>query len=467
MAIKTSLRTALSSKFAKVAIAIVFACIVAWLVISINGKDQKTDNVVISNVPLNNLSSSNSVKVTGKVAAIHKSELGFDRVGVVEKIFKEVGDKVSAGEVIVTLNSSEESAAIDSAAATLAVEESNLRELERGLRTEEYSVERSKVVSANVDLNDANLVAQHALKSAYVSADKAVHSYVGTFFANSYQPYPDFLILTRNQLISRNLSAKITEVNTMFENWKKQAGEQAFYDNALGSLRLVRSNLQTIKEFFVQVESSLSALTTNNSNYSVDTISGYLSTMNSANEVLNTAISEVIDAEGKLLAAISALDVAKNEFVLKRSGSSSENLDAARAKVDKARADLSSARAQFAKKRIVSPIDGLVSKLDIEVGEPVALGEAVVSVIDDSRLKIEVFVPEVDIVNVQTGKEATITLDAYGPDIEWKATVGIIDPAETIVEGVSTYKVTLYLLAVDPRIKPGMTANIEITDSQK
>lgn len=469
MTIKTSFSSVLSSRSSKITAVVVGLCVIAGIIFWVSGSGGKNTNepVAVTTTPATNTSSFNSIKVTGKVAADVKSELGFDRVGVVEKIFHKVGDRVTAGEVLVALNSSEESAAIDSAAATLAVEESDLKEIERGLRTEEYSVERSKVISANVDLNDANLVAQHALKSAYINADKAVHSYVGTFFANSYQPFPDFQILTKNQLVARNLSTKITEINTMFEGWKKQAENQSFYDNSLSSLRQVRANLQLIKEFFVQVENSLSALTTNNTNYSVDTITGYLTTMNSANEILSTATSEVIDAEGKLLAAISALDVAKNEFTLKKSGSSVENIDAARARVDKARADLASARAQFAKKRIVSPIDGVVAKIDIDEGEPVKVGESVVSVISDNLLKIEVFVPEVDIVNVRLGEEANIYLDAYGPDINWKAKVGEIDPAETIVEGVSTYKVTLRLPAADPRIKPGMTANIEISGEGK
>ncbi len=38
----------------------------------------------------------------------------------------------------------------------------------------------------------------------------------------------------------------------------------------------------------------------------------------------------------------------------------------------------------------------------------------------------------------------------------------MIDPAETVLEGVPTYKVTLAFVSPDSRIRPGMTANLEI-----
>ncbi len=42
-----------------------------------------------------------------------------------------------------------------------------------------------------------------------------------------------------------------------------------------------------------------------------------------------------------------------------------------------------------------------------------------------------------------------------------------IDPAETVIEGVATYKTTVQFTQEDPRIKSGMTADIDILTAEK
>jgi HlyD family secretion protein len=85
----------------------------------------------------------------------------------------------------------------------------------------------------------------------------------------------------------------------------------------------------------------------------------------------------------------------------------------------------------------------------------------------DSVWKIETNVPEVDVAKIAVGDPARISFDAYGTDVIFAAKVISIDPAETIIEGVSTYKVTLVLDEKDDRILSGMTANIDISTDKR
>src|SRR5581483_10901237 len=80
----------------------------------------------------------------------------------------------------------------------------------------------------------------------------------------------------------------------------------------------------------------------------------------------------------------------------------------------------------------------------------------------DTKFQIDANIAEADIAKVALGQKATVTLDAYGPDVVFNATVIKIDPAETIVDGVPTYKTTFQFDTPDDRIKSGMTANIDI-----
>ena len=80
---------------------------------------------------------------------------------------------------------------------------------------------------------------------------------------------------------------------------------------------------------------------------------------------------------------------------------------------------------------------------------------------------IRVNIPEADITKVKIDDHAIVTLDAYGSGEPFPAILTNIEPAEEIIQGVATYKSTLEFETQDPRIKSGMTANINIVTSEK
>ena len=123
--------------------------------------------------------------------------------------------------------------------------------------------------------------------------------------------------------------------------------------------------------------------------------------------------------------------------------------------------------AQLAKKQIRSPIRGIVTVVNSKVGSVVSANENAISIISADALQIESYVPEKNIPFIKIGDNASITLDAYGDSKLFEAKVVSIDPAETIRDGVSTYRVKFQFAEKDERIKSGMTANILITTEKK
>ena len=128
---------------------------------------------------------------------------------------------------------------------------------------------------------------------------------------------------------------------------------------------------------------------------------------------------------------------------------------------------LRDARDNLLKYSIYASINAVVTKLDINLGEIVSANNPVVAIISHNKFDLETNIPESDIAKIKIGNQANITLDAYGRDIPFKGQVVSIDPAETMIEGVATYKVTLQFVGNDERIKSGMTANIDILTGQK
>jgi RND family efflux transporter MFP subunit len=104
---------------------------------------------------------------------------------------------------------------------------------------------------------------------------------------------------------------------------------------------------------------------------------------------------------------------------------------------------------------------------DAKLGEIVAPNVSIVSIVSENKLEIEANVPEADIVKVKIGNNAKMTLDAFGNNVIFEGVVVSIDPGETMLEGVATYKTTLQFLSEDERVKTGMTANIDILTQKK
>lgn len=132
-----------------------------------------------------------------------------------------------------------------------------------------------------------------------------------------------------------------------------------------------------------------------------------------------------------------------------------------------AEAEVARIRTEISERVLRAPFAGVVTVVDTEVGATAAVNEPVVSLISDTKLQIESFVPEINLSLVQPGASSTVTLDAYGSNVPFNATVVSVDPAETVRDGVSTYRAILEFAEPDERIRSGMTANVVIVADRR
>ncbi|GAH50049.1 unnamed protein product, partial [marine sediment metagenome] len=182
---------------------------------------------------------------------------------------------------------------------------------------------------------------------------------------------------------------------------------------------------------------------------------------------VNTAIANITAAEEKVEDAKSDLALAEQELALKKLGATEEQIAAQEAQVKESEANIQYYQAQLKKSIIRSPINGIITVQDAKVGEIVPANTTVVSVISDGEYQIEAFVVEADIANLEIGDAATFSLDAYSEDEIFSATVVKIDPAAELLEGVANYRTTLQLEEEDGRIRPGMTADLDIVTAER
>lgn len=131
----------------------------------------------------------------------------------------------------------------------------------------------------------------------------------------------------------------------------------------------------------------------------------------------------------------------------------------AQAQVDQAEASLRELRIQQEQTRIYSPLDGFVGVRYLDPGALVNASVPIVSVVDVSRVKTVVPVPEVDLPRVTPGLTAQIRVDAY-PDRLYRGTVTRISPV--LNPATRTADIEIEVSNEGGTLKPGMFARVSL-----
>ncbi len=117
-------------------------------------------------------------------------------------------------------------------------------------------------------------------------------------------------------------------------------------------------------------------------------------------------------------------------------------------------------RAALANAEVRAPFAGIITNLDLKIGEFAPAATPVVTVADLSSWVIKTTdLTEIDVVNVKEGQPVTFTLDAL-PGQTFKGYVLTVAQNYTERQGDIVYKVTVLVSDKNPAIRWGMTAQV-------
>jgi HlyD family secretion protein len=200
-------------------------------------------------------------------------------------------------------------------------------------------------------------------------------------------------------------------------------------------------------------------------------------TLNSSGARLGSAKAKVLDAEATLVEK--KLVFERKRTLATNRVSSQQDLDTAKAAYDRAIAAVDAAKAEVGvaeadvelnetnlrKSRIVSPINGVVLKRNVDPGQTVAssLQAPILFTIaeDLTQMEVQVDVDEADVGKVKEGQQGTFSVDAY-PEQKFRARIRELRYGSEVVQGVVTYKAVLSTDNSELLLRPGMTATAEI-----
>ncbi len=385
------------------------AILVVILILIIGGNKNDDSDLIKSTVIRGDVSS--SIGLSGKVEASNNVSLRFNTSGTISDIYVTEGQAVVEGQRLMSLDNGSLNADLLKAKASL--------ELEKA---------QSKVTNAEVD---------RAVESAYVA-----------LLNNDLMAYP------KNSQQDYNST---TPVVSGFYTGK----EEGFYN-----IDVYASNSQSGYSFRY---SGLEAQGTGTINeYSVSKLGNlglYLQFDSESNYGSTEWVVPIPNNRSSTYASV--LNKYK-EALAKRDASESSNisLEISQAKIKQAEAEIARIQADINERVLRAPFEGIISFIGPNKGEIANSTDIAVSLLSQDGYEIKIQIPEVDLSKINQGQTTKIKIDAY-PGEEFAGRVTSVDPAETIVEGVSVYEATVYFDNQDPRIRSGMTASVDILSGKK
>ena len=406
------------------------------------------------------------VSTSGTVVAADDVDLGFTQSGRISRVYVKVGDTVALGKILAEIENGDSRAAVLQRQATVEAEQARLRSIEEGTRPEELAVGEAEVESAKATLAQRSQGVIDAIESAYADADDAIRNQFDQFLTNPRTENPEVDFLSTNSQVISTIENNRPLVEAMLTLWQTEILSLSLSSDLIKAVLNAQKNLSSVSSLLTAASTALSSAIPSSS-ITQSEINGYVTDIASARGAINTAMSSLTTAATARTTAVAALNTAQKNLTLKQAGATGADIDVQKAQVRVAQAQLEDARAALQKTLIIAPFRGIVTRVEVTPGEIVSLNGAEVSMISTDAFEIETFVPEINIPLLSVGDSATVTLDAYGTEVPFPASIVAIDPAQTVRDGVSTYRAVLQFKAQDPRIRSGMTANVVITTEER
>ncbi|RZL62289.1 MAG: HlyD family efflux transporter periplasmic adaptor subunit, partial [Pedobacter sp.] len=194
-----------------------------------------------------------------------------------------------------------------------------------------------------------------------------------------------------------------------------------------------------------------------------------------------------VELYNKKVISAAEFDAAKAAYLTAKANlaSAKENVTGAKFGLEQSGANVKEAGANLARTTIYSPVDGVVSKLSIELGDRILgtsqmAGTEIMRISNLTSMEVNVDVNENDINRVNVGDSATIEVDAFA-DKKFKGIVTEIassstsvGTAATSVDQVTNFSVKIRILAdsyssvkggakdLPSPFRPGLSATVDI-----
>jgi HlyD family secretion protein len=400
------------------------------------------------------------VSATGVVTPEQEALLSVSAGGVVEDVLVNKGDSVSAGQVLVQLEGTEQQAAAVSAAAfELANAQFALDSLYKDTDLLAAQALRSAETAEKEleDLNNPELQQALALQ-AVADAQKAVDTTERQArYTQSTASQADIDAQKAQVVIARDALDKANEDYEPYANKREDNLTRAHF----------LSRQAAAQQVYDDVVRRLNAMEGTGSEVDINVAEAEYFTAQAALLQAERDLERVLDGPdpGEVALLEAQIEKGFRDFETFSAGPDPDDITLVEARIANAKAQLAAAEEMLADLELVAPFDGVISAVHVNPSEWVAPGSPVLLIADLNHLQVKTTdLSEIDVAQISLEDTAVVTFDAL-PDLVLEGTVVSIAPKADEGSGVN-FLVIIELSEIPAALRWGMTAFVDI-DVQK
>lgn len=407
------------------------------------------------------------VKARGEVVAQKEFNLELPFGGIVQEIFVKEGDAVRTDDPLIKLEATDFELENGKLEALLAQNEANLEKLIAGPTREDIAVSETKVVNAEVSLNDAKLNLIDKIQDAYTKSDDAVRSKTNQLFTTPFTTGYKLNFGIADYQLMLNVQNDRQNLEGVLASWKSSLGDFSVSSSLKTFSDAAKINLNKIKSYLDEAAQAVNGATAGAA-LSQTTIDSWKTDVSAGRTNVGTAIVNLTAAEEKLKTAESSLSLAQNELDLKMAGTRIEDIEIARAQIEETSNQIASVEEKIRKSTLYAPSSAEVVKIFLERKEVFKPGQTAITLFAPGY-KIQSDISELMIGKLKEGEkgnDVSIQFDAF-PEKIFTGRVAYVEPQEIVKDEDKYYRVNIYFEAGGEKIRSGMSADLLIKTASK
>lgn len=349
------------------------------------------------------------LETTGEVKSQTQGDLRAQRAGVITSVNARVGQRVTAGTIIATIENASERASVAQAQASVAQAQANLNKVTGGARNEELAV-LAETTQRNIKaLEEAKTATRNTLLSAYATTDAAFSGGIDVMFTDARGANPKLRFISRNssQATAAEHARFLLQSTIERHNASSSQPSPGTAVELIAEINKVEQEMFKMKTALDNVISALDGAVANAS-VSESAITSYQTTATSARTSVLSTLSSLSTARGNIESAQSALTIAQENQSQGVTGAQQEDIDVAQAQLESAQASLAQAVAQLENTRVRAPVTGVVTILTVSAGDFVTSFQDIGLIANNNALEIQTYIPSSAVNRITVGDKARI-----------------------------------------------------------
>ena len=378
-----------------------------------------------------------SIGMAGNLTPVNEADLNFASAGTVQNLYVLVGQTVGAGTPLASLDTTLLSAQLLQAQATLSSAQAKLAQDQAGPTAQSLTSAQNSVASALVAMNNAqtSLADTQAINAQAVGAAQAPVTSAQT------------VVNADQTLVNQDKATLSTDTATMTTD----CGATPPSPNCSSDTTTVSSD-----------QTKLSA--------DQATLTHDQATLAAAQATLAAATAKAQQSNDQAAAQLASMQqqysAARSSLSAQQTSTSPQTIQMDDAQVSIDQVNVNSVQHQLDGATLTSPIPGIVSQVNVKVGQSVPGGGTTYAIVVFSPGSYDLTgtVSDSQVNLVAVGQSVQVTPAGSTQALPGKIT--LISPAATVSSGVATFAVTAQLTDTSNSIRPGISASASIVINQ-